>query len=424
VSKDTSIDPSIADALQLGSGRRRRHWVRWAAATALLVVVAIGGYLWLSGGGEERVTYVTSEVTKGNLTVTVTATGNLKAINQVDVGSEISGIIKTVHVDVNQTVKAGQPLARLDPDKLEAQVLLTRAALAAAKARVAEAEATVSERKGQLERIKSLAKQKWRSDQDLDIAQAAYLRAVAALAVVKALVQEAMARLRTDETNLRKAIIRAPVDGVVLERKVEPGQTVAASFQAPVLFVLAEDLRKMELRVDVDEADVGKVKTGLAAVFTVDAYPQRRFRARITRVNYASKVNQGVVSYETLLQVDNSDLSLRPGMTATAEITAQTYTGVTTVPNAALRFTPQSGTAATRRGGVLGALVPRRPRTGQQKPKQVTRTGTNRTVYILVDGSPKAVSVTIGATDGKRTIIRGGEISPGVRVIVEARRGR
>jgi HlyD family secretion protein len=208
----------------------------------------------------------------------------------------------------------------------------------------------------------------------------------------------------------------------VLERRVEPGQTVAASFQAPVLFVLAENLSKMELWVDVDEADVGNVKKGLSATFTVDAYPNRKFEATITRVNFASKITQGVVTYETLLAVDNKDLFLRPGMTVTAEIRARHFTNVLLVPNAAVRFVPPPQPTAQKRGlleGLLGGPRFRRP--AKQKSDAKPGSEPERKIWTLVDGEPVSVPVRVGASDGRMTIVQGGKIAPDMKVIVDVR---
>jgi HlyD family secretion protein len=229
-----------------------------------------------------------------------------------------------------------------------------------------------------------------------------------------------MANLQSDETDLAKASIRSPINGVVLTREIDPGQTVAASFQAPVLFTLAEDLAKMELQVDVDEADVGQVKVGQQATFNVDAWPGRRYSAVITRVGYGSQVKDGVVSYLTVLEVGNRDLSLRPGMTGTAEITTLTRDKALLVPNAALRFTPVATAAAPERksgSGLTGMLMPRPPR---QTPKvrETTGSGAQR-VWVLRDGQPVAIDVRTGASNGRVTEIVGGSLKAGMQVITE-----
>jgi HlyD family secretion protein len=425
VNEKATPPTEILETLQVGAGGRRRRVLRWGAIVLLVVIVAVGAWIWFGGsGGQPGVQYVTQAVRRGDMTVIVTATGNLRAVNQVEVGSEISGIIKEVLVNYNDRVEKNQVLARLDTDKLRSQVELSRATVEGARARIAEAQATVEEKRLDLERAKALAKQRIKSQQTLEAAQAAHSRAVAQLALAQAQVKEAQARLQLDETNLEKAVIRAPIAGIVLERRVEPGQTVAASFQAPVLFLLAENLAKMELYVDVDEADVGNVKQKLTATFTVSAYPGRKFEATISRVNFASKITQGVVTYETLLTVDNKDLALRPGMTATAEIRARHFTNVLLVPNAAIRFVPPPQPTAQRRGlleGLLGGPRFRRP----AKQKTETAAGQEGMVKIwtLADGVPVSQSVRAGASDGRMTIIEGAKVQPGMKVIVDVRGG-
>jgi HlyD family secretion protein len=387
------------------------------------VAVAVGAAWLLSGADGGGVRYETAEARTGDLTVTVSATGNLEPTNQVDVGSELSGIVESVAVDDNDTVKVGQVLARLDTSLLKAEVLRARAALAAAEARVAQAAATVTEADNalaRLRRVRELSGGQVPSRNEMDTAEATLARARADLTAAEAQAGEARAALDVDQTNLAKSVIYSPINGVVLSRQVEPGQTVAASLQAPVLFTLAEDLTQMELPVDVDEADVGRVRAGQSATFTVDAYPERSFPARITRVSYGSQIVDGVVTYEAVLGVDNADLSLRPGMTATAEIVVEQVAGALLVPNAALRFAPvETGASARSGGSLLGKLFPRPPRRGRNGQRAAGGEG-GRRVWTLVDGRPQAVAVTTGVTDGTLTEVRSGDIAPGTAVVVGA----
>jgi HlyD family secretion protein len=235
-------------------------------------------------------------------------------------------------------------------------------------------------------------------------------------------VAETQATLDANRADLGKAVIRSPIDGVVLTRSAEPGQTVAASFQAPVLFVLAEDLARMELHVDVDEADVGHVRDGQEATFTVDAYPDRAFPASITRVNYGSQTAEGVVTYQAVLRVDNADLSLRPGMTATATITVDRVEDALLVPSAALRFAPPAAEASepSRDGGLIGRLLPRPPRSGARRPDDRDVTGGQRRVFTLRDGRLEAVAVVTGVTDGVMVEVTGGALEPGMVVVTDA----
>jgi HlyD family secretion protein len=407
------------DELTRRSPRRMPRMSGWVLAA--LVAVTLAAVLFFRGGGSDT-RYITQEVTKGDLIVTVTATGNLEPRNQVDIGSELSGTIRTVLVDVNDSVKAGQVLAVLDTSRLEAQVLQAESSLASAKARVLQAEAGLQEARAnhaRLLKVRELSDNRLPSQQDLDVSQAALARAEAELAAAKAAASQAQANLEAVRTDLGKAEIRSPINGVVLVRSVEPGQTVAASLQAPVLFTLAEDLRHMELHVAVDEADVGAVEVGQEATFTVDAFPDRRFSARITQVHFASSNMQsssssggsvgggssatatGVVTYETVLEVDNQELLLRPGMTATAEIVTTNISDALLVPNAALRFTPPSKVENAGSRNPLNALMPRFRRRGNNQQTNERR-GIGQ-VWILEDGEPALVLFRPGATDGRMT---------------------
>jgi HlyD family secretion protein len=394
-----------------------RRWLRWSVAAAALLILVVIAYVWFQPGHASAVRYETAEITTGDLTVTVTATGTLQPVNQVDVGSELSGIIDSVAVDFNDRVTRGQVLARLNTDRLQARVTESRAALKSDEAKLEEAKATVLETRLRYERCEQLAARKLCAQEELDTDRAAQARAKAVEASALAQVAVARATLGGNETELGKAEIRSPIDGLVLQRQIEPGQTVAASLQAPVLFTLAEDLAQMELIVAVDEADVGKIAEGQQAVFTVDAYPEREFPARITQVRFAPQTIEGVVTYETVLSVDNSDLSLRPGMTATAVITVQQLHGVMLVPNAALRFTPAEKKAEqSSGGGVFGALF-RRPPHNRRKPNVDGNGG--KKVWLLRDGQPEAVPVKIGASDGKFTELRSDGIQPGQSVVID-----
>jgi HlyD family secretion protein len=388
------------------------------AGGAALLAAALVLVLNLRGDGVET-RYRTVPVERGSLTVLVTATGSLEPTDQVDVGSELSGIVAKVYVDNNDPVRAGEILARLDTSKLDAQARQARAAVEAARARVREIEATVAESRLALTRTKELFDAELVSRSSLDVAEAAFGRAEASLASARAQAAQSEATLNAIETDLTKAAIRSPVDGVVLSRNVESGQTVAASFQAPVLFRIAQDLRRMELHVDVDEADVSRVGKGQQAAFTVDAYPDRSFPATIREVSFASKTVEGVVTYEAVLDVDNGDLLLRPGMTATAEITVERIDDALLVPNAALRFTPPSVAAnESGRGGLVSMLLPRPP--ARRRPGGAeTGDKSSQRVWTLREGIPVPVPVTTGSSDGTRTVVTSGNLEAGLPVIVD-----
>jgi HlyD family secretion protein len=400
----------------------RRRWKLFIITITLLVVLAgsIVAYRASSNGAGTQ--FKTIQARQGNLIVTVTATGALRPVNQVDVGSELSGTIEKVEVDYNNQVERGQVLAQLNTDRLKAQVIQARASLASAKAKLREAKATVLETRLRFERCQKLAQRQLCSQDELDTNQAAYTRGQATEASAQAQVAVAHATLDTQETDLAKAVIRSPINGIVLVRAVEPGQTVAASFQTPVLFTLAENLAQMELHVDVDEADVGQVKEGQEATFTVDAYPNRGFPAQITQIRYGAQEIDGVITYETLLSVDNSDLALRPGMTATADIIVEKVENALLIPNKALRFAPpvQDKQPASSRG-LIGYLFPRPSRSSSHKQRQeIDSSQKQQRVWILQNGQPTAIPITLGATDGIMTQVLKGEIEPGMALIVEA----
>jgi HlyD family secretion protein len=396
----------------------------WAwIGLAVLGVLALG--YWLFGDGGTVKSYATEAVTKGDLQVKVTATGNLAPTNQISVGSELSGLVEVVLVDVNDRVVRGQTLAQIDTLRLRDTIARSRAGLAQAQAGVGQAQATVRQTQANLSRLQEvyrLSGGKVPSLAELDNGRAEYARAVANLRASQAQVNSAQAQLSSDATNLAKATIRSPVTGVVLARQIEPGQTVAASFNTPTLFTIAEDLSAMELEVKVDEADVGQVQAGLAAKFSVDAFPGRSFPATIKRVNVGSNTTPSasaststVISYNAVLTVSNPDLILRPGMTATAEIVTSEEKGVLLAPNAALRFKPS---VAKKKGNAFGVSAGP-PGGGQRKAKmaQIGR-GTRQTLHVVgEDGAPKAISVIAGASNGTSTIVTGDEVKPGMKVI-------
>lgn len=395
---------------------------RWIIMAIVIVAIVIGSMTWAKLTKSDSVQYKTQKVSRGDLTVIVTATGTLKPTKTVDVGSEISGTIKSIEVDYNSKVKVGQILAKLDTTKLEAQVTQSKAALESAKAKVLQARATVNETRSKLEKyahIRQLSNNKVPSQNEFDAAQAAFDRAKAEEASAVAAEAQAKASLDAYETDLSKAVIYSPINGIVLTRSIELGQTVAASFETPVLFTLAEDLTQMELHVDVDEADIGQVKEGQEATFSVDAYPNREFKAQIIQTRYGSKTVDGVVTYETVLKVDNSDLSLRPGMTATADIVVQKVQNTLLIPTAALRFIMPADSDSKTSRGLVGALLPRPP-VSEPKKHEITNEKKNQhQIWILKDGQPVTAMVTTGMENGVMTEVLNGDITEGIPVIIE-----
>ncbi len=412
--------PAIETALGLdGAGkakRRRRIW--WSAlAVAVMLAGILLTYQWYMSPSP-RVEYTTAPATVSDLTVEISATGTLQPLTQVDISSELSGVVREVAVAENQQVRKGDVLAKLDISKLEAQIERAQASAKAAAASVETARVTLKETEQALARASELARKGMATQQALDTAQAARDRAKAALDSAKASLAIANADLKLQQADLAKSTIYAPIDGIVLTRSVDPGQTVASSLQAPVLFVIAADLRKMELKAAVDEADIGQISVGQQARFTVDAFPERPFDAEIRDISYASVTTDGVVTYDARLDVDNTDMLLRPGMTATVSVVTQQAKGVLTVPSSAFRYRP---TETRERGFSMLSMFTgrrgpmRRPGQTEQPPAEGLRT-----LYVLENGQPRRVDVKIGSSDGDRTEVLSG-LEEGDRVITASR---
>jgi HlyD family secretion protein len=413
----------ISSILEVDSAPRKRRIPKIWIIVVIVAVIIVAAVMFLRGSNSKNgVQYKTEEVKCGNLTVIVTATGTLKPTNNtVDVGSELSGTIKTVEVDYNSKVKVGQVMARLDTTKLEAQIRQYKAALEAAQAKVLETQATIKESRAKLaqyQRVRALSNNKVPSQTELDAQEATLERAIANDASARASVSQAKANLATYETDLSKSVIRSPINGVVLTRDVEPGQTVAAAMTAPTLFTLASDLTKMELHVNVDEADVSNIKEGQKATFSVAAYPNRTFDAWIIRANYGSSTTSGVVTYETVLKVDNSNLLLRPGMTATADIVVKKIEYALLIPGAALRFTPPIQEEKKSSGGLIGSLIPHPPGQGNKQPVENSNKKQQQ-IWILKNGKLASVFITTGSANGGTTEVLSGEIQPGEAVVID-----
>jgi HlyD family secretion protein len=428
--RPATAKPATADIQALlGTDQPARWWARPSLWIGLAVLAAAAGgiYYWQAQQESNAApVYVTEALRKGNLTLTVAANGTIVPTRVVSIGSELSGTVKRVLVDVNDVVKKAQVLVELDTAKLDDQVLRSRAALASAQAQLAQTSATVKEARAGLarfEEVSRLSGGKVPSATELDGARATLERAVAGEASASATVAEARATLSTDETNLSKASIRSPINGVVLTRTVDPGNAVAASLQAVTLFTIAEDLAQLRLEVAVDEADVGAVKVGQKASFTVSAYPSRRYPARITRVAFGSTKTDNVITYTTWLEVDNSDLSLRPGMTAASTIVATERNDVLLVPNTALRFTPAAAAVAApaASGSVVSKLMPRMPPRSGGRRAAGNGSAAVRQIWVLQDGQAVAIAVTPGISDGRMTEVSGPDLKEGMAVITDQR---
>ena len=415
-----------------------KRWGKWVLVALGVILLLLALKSCFAGGAKPE--YATAAVERGALSVSVSATGKLQPTNQVQVGSELSGLVTKVVVDVNDRVTKGQPVALVDPSRFQDTVNQSQAALDAAIATVAQNQATLAQANATLSRyqeVSRLSGGRVPAKTELDQARADRERAVANVRAAQANVVSARATLSSNATQLVKTVIRSPVNGVVLARQIEPGQTVAASFSTPTLFVIAEDLSRMKLAVAIDEADVGSVKEGQKASFTVDAFPGKTFPADITRVDLGSNLSASttsssststttstagqVVSYSATLSVGNAGLQLRPGMTATADIITTAKPNVLLVPNAALRFKPSdTGASGGSSSGIAGALIPRPRRrggAGSAKGETVKRGGA-QTVYVVdADGTPKPVDITTGESNGSMTEVLGGALKPGDKVI-------
>lgn len=419
--KPASTPQSIEAVLSLdGTGRARRR--RWPWLVAAIVALGAGVALWQwSTAAPTQISYRTATVQSGALTVEVSATGTLQPLTQVEVSSELSGVVRSVSVDANQRVAQGDVLAALDTTRVLAQIERAEANVAAAEARVADAEVTLRETEQTLARTRMLSGRGQATEQALETATAAADRARSAVAIAAANVAVARAELALQQADLAKSTIHAPIDGIVLSRSVNPGQTVASSMQAPILFVIAENLETMELKAAVDEADIGTVAAGQKARFTVDAFAGRQFDATIRDISYASVTTEGVVTYEARLNVDNQELLLRPGMTATVDIVTREADGVLLVPAAAFRFSPPATT--TGASWSLQSLFMPRPPMGMGRRPAASGRGEGRPLYVLRDGQPEAVRVITGATDGANVEILSG-LEPGDEVVLGVRQAQ
>lgn len=354
--------------------------------------------LFACSGGSDEVRYETAEVDKGDVVSKVTASGTLSALVTVQVGSQVSGRVQEIAVDFNSTVAQGDLLARIDPGMFESNLEQAQANLKAAKSRLASAKARALDAKRRAERSAGLYAKDVVSRADADSAEAEHVVADADVLAAEGSVAQAEAGVHQAELNLAYTEIVSPIDGVVISRAVDVGQTVAASFQAPVMFTIAQDLARMQVQASVSEADVGKLAEGHPASFSVDAWPERKFDGLISQVRYAPQIVQNVVTYQVMVDVENPERVLRPGMTANVTFEVERRDGVIRVPNAALRYVP--------------------PDAEKTKPKDGLRT-----VWLLDGGAPVAVPIKTGITDGSFTEVAGGALAPGASIITDSSGG-
>jgi HlyD family secretion protein len=408
--------PVTADTIMQTLGRRKTPYRGWLWLIVVLAGAAGGWYYYTvqaNSAANATLRYETASITRGSLSVTVTATGTIQPTTQVDLSSELSGTIAAVDADFNSTVKAGSVLARLDDTKLKAQVVNAEAGFASAEARVEQSKAALDQAQRQYAAAQSLKKSGVSTSNALLTAEVALRQAKSAETIAEADRNLAEANLGIQNADLEKAIIRSPINGVVLKRAVEPGQIVAASLSAPVLFTIAEDLAQMELLVDVDEADIGRVAEGNQATFTVDAFSGRIFPAIIKSVRFAPETTDGVVTYKAVLGVQNKDLSLRPGMTATATINVHDVENTLLVPNAALRYAPRAAPETGRRGsGLLGMIMPPRQRSERPAPSD------GKSIWVLRGGKADRIEIVSGDSDGINTAITSDVLKEGDLAVI------
>lgn len=379
--------------------------IKTLIAIAAAIALAAGGYAYYRSKADKPVPYRTVEVERGDVSETVTATGTINAVTTVKVGSQVSGTVVQLYADFNSHVRKGQVIARIDPSRFKAELDQARGNLANATAQLERSRIVLADAERTLKRNESLFSSGFVAQSDLDSARTARDSALAAVKSAEGQVAQATGALSSSETNLEYTAIHSPVDGIVISRDVDVGQTVAASFQTPTLFTIAQDLTRMQVDANVDEADIGKAKKGQKVSFTVDAWPEREFSGEISQVRYSPTVTQNVVTYNVIVQVDNRDLLLRPGMTANVSILVRKESGVLRVPNAALRYRPAEKKAEGRPAAGAG---------GRQKD---AREGPR--VYVLDGkGQPKAVPVALGISDGSFTQVVKGDLPEKARVVV------
>ena len=390
---------------ELNNYKDKKSSYKYIIFGIVVFVIAILIYIFFPKNDSQKIEYVTSKVKTGDLKVVVSASGNIKPTNSVEIGIEVSGTIKEIFVDFNDEVKVGQVLAKIDTTKLEAQVESSRAALDIAKANQKESEVALKNKKLLYDRTKKMFDNsggKYPSQNEFDDTKFAYESAIAVLEASKSKVAQASSNLKNDLQNLEKASVKSSIDGIVLNKEVEIGQTLAATMQAPKLFTLAKDLTNMDLVVSIDEADVADIKDNLDVTFTVDAYPNKDFKGKIKQVRLNPITTNGVVTYETVVSVDNSELLLKPGMTANAKIITKNIKDQVLIPNSALRFKPKVQ-SEQKTSTMNFAQGPKRP----QGEAQVKDNGKREfsPIFILENNQPKPVMVKVLETDGKSTTV-------------------
>ncbi len=417
--------------------RSRRALGKWVGWVVLVVLLAAGGYFgwrWQKSHAPPDISYKTSPIEKRRIAARVTASGTLQATVTVQVGAQVSGRIAKLFADFNSTVKKGELVAKIDPQLFQANVEQAHANWVSAKASVAKAQAQEKDAELSLARTKALADSSLASAADLQTAQTNVDVAKAATEVSKAELEQTAANLHQAQVNLSYTDIFSPIDGTVISRSVDVGQTVAASLQAPILFTIAEDLRKMQVHTSVAEGDVGRLEPGMDATFTVDAFPGQTFKGKVGQIRNAAQTVQNVVTYDAVIDVDNADLRLRPGMTATVTIVYAEKDDVVAIPNAALRFHPPPE-AASAMGVPSGAPSARHSSTHVRPPPSPNGSGSSapathapagesshgerKQVFVLRDGKPESKWIATGISDGTVSELVRGDVKAGDEIITD-----
>lgn len=403
----------------LNPSKNTNRWLYIILIGLIFICCTIAYFLFTQ---KPKIIYNTTKPILGNITQTISATGTLSATNDVEIGSQISGTISKVYVDVNDNVKKGQILAEINPNKLKQTLDGYEAQLNSAKANLESSKVTLQQKKWNYERLEKLYKAtKGQSPSQLELqtAKLDFLQAQADVKIKQASMQQIQTNINAAKIDLQNSIITSPIDGIILTREVSAGQTVAASLNTPTLFTLAENLKDMKLVVNISESDIGKVKVNQKVSFNVDAYPNQTFYAKVNRVNFASTTTDNITSYETNIFVDNEQLLLRPGMSATANIEVASAKNAMLIPIAAIFYQPNIQTTQKKKSNTsLFPAPPPRQKRSINNAKNIN--GTNATIWILKDNIPQEISIEIGVSNSKFVQVLSKEITQDTLIITDS----